>query len=234
MYSCTWGQSDSGLGAMTPAASAAVQQGATAGAQLAMRGASTQNIVLTAPAIAGASLSAASAMGAGWATAAIPIVGPIIAGVTVGLSLLFARKGPKQKVATTQIVNSVEPLLAENLRGYMAGPRTASAQAQALANFDAGWSYVVEYCQIPEMGNPGKACVADRQRGGQWDWFGYYRDPIANDTQVKPDPVIPDDVAASIGLDTTGGFYSSTVAGFPVPLLLVGAVAAFFLLKGDR
>lgn len=86
MYSCTWGQSDFGLGVMTPAASAAAQQGAAAGAQLVTRGASAQSVVLAAPAIAGASLSAASAMGAGWATAAIPIVGPIIAGVTVGLS----------------------------------------------------------------------------------------------------------------------------------------------------
>lgn len=219
---------------MTPAASAAIQQGATAGAQLATRGAGAQNLVMTAPAIAGASLSAASAMGAGWATAAIPIVGPIIAGVTVGLSLLFARKGPKQKVATTQIVDAVEPLLAENLRGYLAGERTVSAQAQALANFDAGWSYVVEHCQIPEMGNPGKACVADRQRGGRWDWFAYYRDPIANDAGVKPDPAIPADVAASVGLSTEGGFYGSTLAGVPVPLLLVGALAAWAFWKGGK
>jgi len=62
--------------------------------------------------------------------------------------------------------NKVEPLLQENLRAYMAGPRTVSSQAQALENFKAGWAYVVEYCDTPVMGNPGQACVADRQRGG--------------------------------------------------------------------
>jgi hypothetical protein len=129
-------------------------------------------------------------MGAVWATTAIPIVGPIIAGVTIALMAIFSRKGPKQKVATTEIVNKVEPELQKNLAGYMSGPRTRSSQAQALENFKAGWAYVVEYCDTPAMGNPGKACVNDRNRGGQWDWWSYYYDPIANDPDVKPDPVI--------------------------------------------
>ncbi len=221
------------LGSMSPAASSAVQQGASAGAQIVARGASTQSIAMTAPAIAGASLSAASAAGAGWATAAIPIVGPIIAGVTVGLMLLFARKGPRQRVATTQIVDAVEPLLQDNLQGYLSGPRTQSSQQQALANFDAGWQYVVDQCNIPEMGNPGKACVTDRQPGGQWDWFAYYRNPIASDT-VTPDPVFPPELSNALGINTTGGFLGSDVAGLPLPLLLAGALALWVLTRGDK
>jgi hypothetical protein len=148
--------------------------------------------------IAGSTVDKASSMGASWATAAIPFVGPIIAGVTVALSFLFARKGPRQKVATTEIVNAVEPELVKNLEGYLSGPRTVSSQAQALANFDAGWSYVMDSCNIPEMGDPGQRCTDDRQSGacvwrdaqGEcWNWFKGYRDPIANDPQVKPDPV---------------------------------------------
>lgn len=207
------------LGSMSPAAGAAIQQGASAGAQIVTRGASTQNLVMAAPAIAGATISGASAMGAGWATAAIPIIGPVVAGVTIGLSLLFARKGPKQKRATTEIVNAVEPLLQENLQGYLSGPRTRSSQEQALANFDAGWAYVVEHCQIPEMGNPGQACVADRQPGGQWNWFAYYRDPISNDPDVKPDPIIPDSVSTALGLNAPGDFFSK-----PLALLLAGGL----------
>ena len=90
-------------------------------------GVTGQQAVMSMPQIAGATLTTASAMGASWATAAIPIVGPIIAGVTVGLSFLFARKGPKQKVATTEIVDKVEPLLVQNLEGYLSGPRTVSS-----------------------------------------------------------------------------------------------------------
>lgn len=223
------------LGSMSPGASVAVQQGATAGAQIVTRGASTQNVVMAVPAIAGATIGTASALGAGWATLAIPIIGPVVAGVTIGLSLLFARKGPKQKRATTEIVNAVEPLLQENLQGYLAGPRTQSSQAQALANFDAGWAYVVEQCQIPEMGNPGRACVTDRQPGGQWNWFAYYRDPIANDPNVTADPIIPDSVtdalspiATALGLDAPVGFFAN-----PLALLVAGALV-FFAVKEWR
>lgn len=159
----------------------------------------TEQNIMSSVQIAGATVSTASALGAGWATAAIPIVGPVIAGVTIGLSMLFGRKGPKQKVATTKIVDAVEPELKKNVEGYLAGARNVSSQAQALANFDAGWQYVVEHCDIPEMGDPGKRCVSDRQRGGQWDWFSYYRDPIANDPGVQPDPTIVDSVLSVLG-----------------------------------
>ena len=157
-----------------------------------------QDLTMSSLQIGAATLSTASAMGASWATLAIPIVGPIIAGVTVGLSFLFARKGPKQKIATTEIVDKVEPLMVQNLEGYLSGPRTRSSQSQALANFDAGWQFVVDSCNIPEMGEPGQRCTSDRESGacvwrdssGEcWNWFKGYRDPIANDPGVQPDPV---------------------------------------------
>ena len=155
------------------------------------------NIVISAPSIAGTAATGAIFGSAGtastatlWglsAAVAIPVIGAVVAGVTLGLVALFARRGPKQRVATTLIVDKVEPLLAQNRDGYLSGPRTVSSQAQALANFDAGWQYVVEHCGIPEMGDPGKRCISERQRGGQWDWFFYYREPIENDPEVVPD-----------------------------------------------
>lgn len=203
------------------------QQAAGAASTVIRGGGSAQSIVLAAPQIAGAAIGGAAASGASWATAAIPIVGPIIAGVTVGLTLLFSRKGPKQKVATTKIVDAVEPLLRDNLNGYLSGPRTRASQAQALANFDAGWQYVVEHCDIPEMGNPGKACVSDRSPGGQWDWFAYYRNPIANDTEVR------DDVGAAVS-DTVATLNSATVGGLPAALLLAGALVAVGIFAGGK
>ena len=165
---------------------------------------------------------------AGWMTAIIPFIGPIIAGVTFGLGLLFNRKGPKQKVATTLIVDKVEPLLKQNLDGYMSGPRNTSSQRQALANFDAGWAYVVDGCGIPEMGDPGQRCVQERQAGGQWDWFARYRDPIANDTQVRADS------ATMTRIDpVTGQVVPVSGAGISnmMPLLLAGGLLMMWMVN---
>lgn len=165
------------------------------------------------------------------ASLAIPVIGAAVAGVVLALTLLFNRKGPKQKVATTEIVNKVAPLLQQNLEGYMAGPRTASSQAQALENFKAGWQYVVDNCNVPVMGNPGQECVKDRQRGGEWDWFSFYHDPIANDPSVIPDPgpgeMVTRNPDGTVTITPSSGVIDlpSTVAGMPVPLLLgIGAL----------
>lgn len=162
-----------------------------------------QQAITAAPAIIGGVAATTVAAGTAW----IPFIGPIVAGVTLGLSALFARKGPRQKVATTQIVDSVEPLLRENRDGYLAGPRTRMSQAQATENFRAGWEYIVQSCDIPEMGEPGQRCVRERERGGSapWcptttgcDWFALYLDPIANDPDVKPDPTIAERVGGTL------------------------------------
>lgn len=201
-----------------------------------------QRLTIAAPTIAMATLATASHFGAAWATAAIPVVGPIIAGVTVALMLIFGRKGPKQRRATTEIVNKVEPLLKKNLDGYLSGPRTRAAQEQALANFDAGWQYVQEYCGIPEMGNPGKACISDRQSGACiwrdeanecWNWFKGYRDPIANDPNVRTDPVV-DTLTGKLVDPLTGQTFSAGGLGGGNFYLLAGlGLLAAVLLMGD-
>lgn len=182
-----------------------------------------------------------AASGATWATSLIPIIGPIVAGVTIGLSLLWGRKGPRQKVATTAIVDQVEPLLKENVAGYLSGPRTRSSQAQALANFDAGWQWVDDHCDIPEMGDPGQRCVNERARGGVWDWFARYRDPIANDPDVQADPQGTTVQTVAVTDPTTGQVTYRQVAvpsaggGDDTTPLLIGAaiLAAAFLFMGE-
>jgi hypothetical protein len=160
----------------------------------AVAGGGLQKLVISAPQIAGSTLTGiATSSGTLWgmsATMATTVIGAAVAGITIALMLIFGRKGPKQKVATTQIVNTVEPHLKDNLAGYLSGPRTRTSQAQAIENFKAAWQYVVDHCGIPEMGDPGQACIHDRQAGGKWPWTTYYLDPIVNDPQVKDDPVI--------------------------------------------
>lgn len=118
----------------------------------------------------------------------VPIVGAALAGVTIALSAWFNRKGPRQKEITTQIVNELEQQLQANLDAYLAGPRTFERQLVALDNFDRAWAWLksAEACGNSELGNPGRRCVSDRERGGPWPWEVYYRDPIANDPTVQP------------------------------------------------
>lgn len=141
-------------------------------------------------------------------------IGAAIAGVGIALALIFSRKGPAQKVATTHIVDEVEPQLRANRDAYLSGPRTLNDQQAALANFDYAWSQVMAACGQVSLGNPGRACIADRQRGGQWDWFSYYRDPIANDA--------PNPDAVESAFNNIGSAFSS--GGSFLPLLLIGGL----------
>ena len=206
-----------------------------------------ETIAVSAPAIAGSALiagitaagtpAAIAAGGTGtflaMGSAFIPVVGVVIAGVTLALMAIFARKGPKQKVATTEIVNKIAPLWEKNLAGYMSGPHTVSSQAQALANFDAGWQYILDNCGIPAMGDPGKRCISERDRGGIYDGFAAWRDPIANDPHVVPDPVV-DEVGNLID-SVTGGVFTSATGGGTGWLLLAGlAIAGVFMLGGSK
>jgi len=149
------------------------------------------------------------ATGASW----VPIVGPIIAGVSLGIGLLLSRKGPWQREQTTAIVNELEPLLKQNVQGYLAGPRTPESQRIALANFDAAWAWLVsgEGCGNPVFGDPGRACIADRSRGGRWDWWAYYRDPIEQNPPT----------AAAIAGELTGGRTLALLAGLGLIAVVV-------------
>jgi hypothetical protein len=143
--------------------------------------------------------AAAAASTAAWA---VPVIGAAVAGISLWLSSIFKRGA--QKVAATKVVETLEPKLKENLDGYMSGPRTKTSQAVALANYDAGWAWLVQQCSNSELGNAGKACISDRSPGGRWPWQQYYRDPIANDPEVRPDP-INSSVAAALGIPNTPG-----------------------------
>ena len=220
----------------------------SAGEQIARTGVVAAGTIMSGLAVSAAGASAASVAAGGAASTvfmasslAVPVIGAVVAGVVLALTLLFNRKGPKQRVATTEIVNKVEPLLQENLAGYMAGPRTVSSQAQALENFKAGWAYVVEYCDTPAMGNPGQACVRDRQPGGQWDWKSYYYDPIANDMGVIPDPeegsVVTRNADGTVTVTPPAGTalgLPAAVAGIPASLLIAGAAIVAAMTMGGK
>lgn len=186
-----------------------------------------KQVVMSTPALVGGLLTVggkSSIAALAWGTAAIPIIGAAVVGATIAISLLFSRKGPKQKVATTKIVEDVELPLRELVAGYWAGPRTVSSQRQALAAFDAGWQFILQNCGNPEMGDPGRRCISERDRGGIYDFFKAYRDPIAQDPDVRPDPQ-PKSAAADLVESVFGAAGSASSADAPGGMstaLLVG------------
>jgi len=159
-----------------------------------------------------------TALHASW----VPIVGPIVAGVTIALILILNRQGPKQKIAASQIADQAEVQLQTNVGGYLSGPRTAASQAQALANFDMAWSALTgpDNWGNAQLGEPGRRAIADRSRGGKWDWFSYYRDPIANDPDLKTSTAagLVESVSQALGISSGGDQ--------PVQLWLAGALIA--------
>lgn len=177
-----------------------------------------QPVLGTAASIAGTFAGAAAAPGAlVGASLAVPIIGAAIAGVTLAIGLFMNRMGPKQKVYTTKIVDDAEPLVQRNLAAWQASNKTKSEQLQALQNFDQVWASIVAACNVSQLGQPGQNCVNDRKPGGKVDWFAYYRDPIANDPDVRPDPTVTDEVGAafsSLGLQSGGSIIPWLIGGF--------------------
>ena len=163
---------------------------------------------------------------------AAPVVATI-AGLIGPIAVLF--KGCGQTcVQATQYANRAEDALKQILAYYRSQPiHYASVQKAALQAFDQTWAQLVQACSNPALGDPGRRCIAERQRGGTapWcpsgtgcDWFILYRDPIANDPAVVPDPAPPGGTGALASL------LSGTGGGLPVPLILAGGLALVLLL----
>lgn len=178
------------------------------------------------PAILAAGASASAAAAGGTASilgmslgVAVPVIGVAIAGATLAISMFLNRNAEyfAQAKATTGIVDEAEGYLKRNLEAWQQSGKTSDEQAVALNNFDQIWGQVVKACEIPAYGNPGHACVNDRTRGGRWDWFSYYRDPIANDPNVHS--------AVSQVEDTISQMFSGSGGTDLLPLLIVGGVA---------
>lgn len=139
--------------------------------------------------------------------------------------------------------------------------RIASLQRQALANFDAIFTALEQKCQqIGGQGGTNciadrvaGACKwkatpwtwTQNQDGSYtytpagaagsgsqcWNWAYGYRDPIAQDPGVTPDPVTGspavDSALSSISSLFAGGAGGATVAGLPLPLLLLAGFVIY-------
>lgn len=159
-------------------------------------------------------------LGFAWAVAA-PIIASGLTSVGAAIWSSINQRGAR-KEATTQIVNTYEPYLQQNVAAWEQSGKTVSEQAYALKNFDDIWGQVKAECG-QGYGDPGRWCVEDRQRGGQFDWFRRYRDPIANDPNVQPDPTTEE------VFESTVSRYIPEVGGLPSIAVLGGGLVALGL-----
>ena len=187
-------------------------------------------------ALVGSSLLSA----AGQVGKVVPIAGAAlaVAGAIADIVSLF---GPNpNNTYATEVVNQVEAdVMKPNILGWQALPnseKTLANQAAFEQNFQSGWNYVLSACNNPALGSAGINCIGDRQRGGKWDWFAMYLDPIQND----PNPAINAAAAASAASTTsTGNVVDSTVASITSatglsPLMIgLALIVGAFVLVGD-
>ncbi len=164
---------------------------------------------------------------------AVPVIGAAMVGVTIAVvALLRASRGCGETcVQTSQWANEAEQILKENLATYLAlpAPRSVSARNTAASNFNVVWARLSELCGNPQLGDAGRRCIADRQRGAcKWrdsagecfNWFTGYLDPIQNDTNVAEAAGLPG------GLDL--GFSGDPSSLLPaVAIVALLAIAAF-------
>jgi hypothetical protein len=175
---------------------------------------------------------------AGGVVAMIPggqIPGAIIALAGTLTSLIGGLFKPDlTKIEATKIVDDVEARVlkpaVQNWRALPADQKTQSMQAHYLGLVDSALDSVQRGCSNPALEAAGQRCISERLvKGGTapWcptgtgcDWVTIYRDPIANDPEVHPDPS-PVNAAVS---SFFGGSDNGPAAGLPFGLLLGGAL----------
>jgi len=147
-------------------------------------------------------------------------VGALI-GIASQIASLFGGCG-QTCVQATQYANQTETLWQQNLETYMNAPvHYASLQAAALNNFDTIANALYTACSNPALGSAGQRCISERLvRGSVWDAYAHFRDPIANDPNVVPDPSPVTQAGASV-LSALGVNPSQTLFGVPLSNLLL-------------
>jgi hypothetical protein len=166
-----------------------------------------------------------------------PLAGAIVE-AAAGLAKIVSLFGPNpNNTITTEWVNQVEAdVLKPNLAAWQALPadkKYYTLQQTALNTFTQAWGQIVQLCSNPQLGSAGTNCLKDRQRGGKWDWFSYYYDPIANDPQVIPDPVATTSGSVTGAIDSTVTSLSQSLGGISPLWIGVGIIAAALLLVSD-
>jgi hypothetical protein len=165
----------------------------------------------------GASVGVSIMASAPFAGPGAPVVAAVGALVELGSAIAGALHigegcGPTC-VQATSIVNQVEVVMKQNLVAFQGGQLDRQT---AIDNFSRLWNTVLQGCSaIP--GAAGTNCIGDRQRGGKWNWFALYLDPIQNAPQLVTTNTV------------STPFMSDSVMGIPVWVLGAGLILAIIV-----
>ena len=154
----------------------------------------------------------------------------IMQGVGLAVGLFTNRVGGAQKVQATVVVNEGERLMQQNLAAYRNSPPNAATQAAALSNFDSLWQSILQGCGDPALGDAGRRCISERQRGGEWDYFERYRDPLEGSSVDSVSTVTP----GAPGTQSQPPAAAGPLAGGLAPGVLLGLLglgAAWLYMK---
>jgi hypothetical protein len=121
---------------------------------------------------------------------AAPFVAIAGAALEIGgaITSLFG-PNPNNDIASGYVNQIEADIMKPNLAAWESESKTSVNQVAAEQNFTSGWNMVLQLCDNPALGSAGVNCVGDRQRGGKWDWWKMYYDPIANDPNVVSNPL---------------------------------------------
>jgi hypothetical protein len=170
----------------------------------------------------------------GSSAAVIPVVGPIIAGVTQILGALGVGNGCGQSCITaTQYANAAQSAMETNLNAAQQtvsenGCLTPDEVTTLVNNYNTIWSQMVAGCQtVP--GAAGQNCVSERAPTGKYNYQGAYLAPIL------ALPVCAPTASSVAGSSTTasamGTTTTSTSSDMTPLLLLAAAIGALALLR---
>lgn len=169
-----------------------------------------------------------------------PVAAAIAGLIAVGSLVANMFKGCGQTcIIASQDADKFEVPLKQNLAAYMSAPvHYASLQQAALNNVDTLFAALNQACSDPALADAGRRCISERldrtachwkNSGGNtpsgsgnvcWNWVVGYRDPIANDPNVVPDPSPVSQIGSSI---VSGLNLPSTVFGLPLGTLALPA-----------
>ena len=111
--------------------------------------------------------------------------------IGTGIAASKSGSGGSLEDSAVRALNEVEKALLNNRNQYLAGAGGLNAQSAALRVFDQAWAWIVSSQGLanPALGAWGRVGIQDRTRGGKFDWFAAYRDPIAQDTRITSNPI---------------------------------------------
>jgi hypothetical protein len=165
-----------------------------------------------------------------------PIAGAVLA-VAGAMADIVSMFGPNpNNTYATEVVNQVEAdVMQPNLAAWQSGPtanKTLANQAAAEANFNSGWAYVLSACNNSALGSAGINCIKDRQRGGKFDWFKLYYDPIATDPAPAANALASASAATAAGTGTGTNPIDTAVSSITASTGLSPLVLGMILIGG--